>query len=208
MKFTLGFMPTKLFYIHWKNTFTKSNRREINGVPFFLPCICFIRLPRSLLSAWKSPPESSSLSVREKDGHGALGVRVLIQTMFAVGLHVLPLAARLDGSKLCDWPFMCGRICQELMYIIYNARLQRPSAGSRVCCARGLPVPSLATGLIIIIRTSRSDSYYILPQEGSGDTCLYQRPGTWPVLRSSAPRLKPLKHESVLKLNSLSNAYK
>lgn len=206
MRFTWGFMPTKLFYIHWKNTFTKSNREKKYVVPFSAS-ICFIRLSRSLLSAWKSPPESSSLSVREKDGHGALGVRVLIQTMFAVGLHVLPLAARLDGSKLCDWPFMCGRICQELMYIIYNARLQRPSAGSRVCCARGLSVPSLATGLIIIIRTSRSDSYYILPQEGSGDTCLYQRPGAWLVLRSGAPRNR-FKHDRVLKLNSHSNAFK
>lgn len=85
---------------------------------------------------WRSPPESSSLSLRVSARRGALGVRVPIQAIFAVGLDIHSLAVQYHGSKLRDRPFMCTRIYLELMYIIYNARLQRPSAACGVHRAR------------------------------------------------------------------------
>lgn len=118
---------------------------------------------------WKSPPESSSLSVRESGRRGALGVRVPIQAMFAVGLDILSLAAWYEGSKLRGRPFMCTRTYPELLYIIYNARLRRPSAGCGVHGARSVRLLSFATGLIIILRTGSGCSYLFLPQGGGGD---------------------------------------
>lgn len=135
---------------------------------------------------WKSPPESSSLSVGARDELGALDVP--FQTMFAVGLQMVPLAVGFDGSKLRDRPFMCTRIYPENMYIIYSARLQRPSVGSRVHRARSVCPLSLATGLIIIPGASRSCGYHTAAQEGGSYARLCPRLGTWLMMLSNVSR--------------------
>lgn len=109
---------------------------------------------------------------------GELGaLDVPFQTMVAVGLQMVPLAGGFDGSKLRDRPFMCTQIYPEIMYIIYSARLQRPSVGSRVHRARSVLL-SLATGLIIIPGASRSCGDHTAAQEGGSDARLCQRLGT------------------------------
>lgn len=133
-----------------------------------LIAVLVYRLSTRRVRCWRSPPEPSSLSLRVSGRPGTLGGRVPIQAVFAVGLDVHSLAARYHGSKLRGRPFMCSRIYLENMYIIYNARLQRPSAGCGVHRARCLL--SFATGLIIIPRTSSSCSSVFPPQGGDEDT--------------------------------------
>lgn len=56
------------------------------------------------------------------------------------------------------------------MYIIYSARLRRPSAGSRLNWGSSAYPSSLATGLLVILRSSLTP-----PPGGSAATALYQR---------------------------------
>lgn len=131
-------MSTKLYYTDWKNIFTKIFFLKKRSDSLIVVLVYHLSTRR--VRCWRSPLESSSLSLRVSGRRGALGVRVPIQAMFAFGLDIHSLAARYHGSKLRGRPFMCTRIYLELMYIIYNARLQRPSAGCGVHCARCLSV--------------------------------------------------------------------
>lgn len=206
MRFTRGFLPTKLFYIHWKNTFTKSDRGKKYVVPFFpfylfypLAAVAVVgmKIPTGVvepLGPWERRARSTWCTCSDSDDVCRWFTRSPTRCS-AWRLQVVRLAIHV-------WPNMSGTY-------VHNLQRTTPTAFCRFSCVlrARLPVPSLATGLIIIIRTSRSDSYYILPQEGSEDTCFYQRPGTWLVLRSSAPR-KRLKHDRMLKLNRHSKAFK
>lgn len=86
--------------------------------------------------------------------------------MFAVGLDIHSLAARYHSSKLRGRPFMCTRIYLELMYIIYNARLQRPSAGC------GVHRPRLSVVIRHGAHRHAQDGlqFHFLPQGGDEDT--------------------------------------
>lgn len=110
----------KYFY---KNLFLQKRRRRGGRRSDSLIVVLIYHLSTRRVRCWRSPPESSSPSLRVSARRGAIGVRVPIQAMFAVGFDIHSLAVRYHGSKLRGRPFMRTRIYLELMYIIYNAGL-------------------------------------------------------------------------------------
>lgn len=79
----------------------------------------------------ENPQRSRRASVWQRR-QSALGVRVPVQTMPAVGLQIPPLVSRFVGSKLCDWPFMWVRIIS--VTYVHNLQRTTPAAFSRFSC--------------------------------------------------------------------------
>ena len=85
----------------------------------------------AVLSSRESPAEPSSLGPCESR-HTAPGVRVPVQTVFAAGVQISPLAARFKGSKLCGRPFMWTRVISGTY--VHNLQRTTPTAFSRFSC--------------------------------------------------------------------------
>lgn len=131
-------MSTKIYYIDWKKNNLKIPILKKEAIPQLL--YSYIIYPLAAFGA-EDPRRSRRACPRvwaPDAEHSAL--RVPTRATLAVGLDLHPLAARYHGSKLRGRPFTCIRKYPELMYIIYNARLQRLFAGCGVHRARRLSV--------------------------------------------------------------------
>lgn len=136
---------------------------------FFL--FTFYRL-LAVLSGWKSPPESSILGLCETRARSTwdtcIQFRRCLPSVYRFSHSLLGLSAQ-------SWPTRHSCVSgkyQQLMYIIYNVRVQRPSAVSRVYWARAACQFSLATGIIISQRTNTNRQLAYYATRGRYAACL------------------------------------
>lgn len=141
--------------IHLQKALEK-NSGKLGSVCFSFSSLHFMR-ERRCCRLENPPLKSSSLGLRERL---SVGLRVPVQTMLAVGLQIPRLAARFDGSKLRDWPFMCTRITSATY--VHNLQRTTPMAFSRFSCVLSVLSAcslSLAKGLVIVLDQNRQLAY-------------------------------------------------